>query len=371
MFNPAGPTGLMFRFSAGRILIRRNNMDRTLLQTLVAYSFALVCIYLLYAILSPFLALLVWAAAIGTITYPLYEKLFKRCHGREITAAALMTTVVVLALIVPLVALIFILSREAAAAYQYLDLATGFAPADLLRHPSVAPWLERLRSVTGPLDLDLDSMMMPAFKKGLAAMLNYSTGIVKNFFEFLFKLMLMLITLFFIYKDGHRFLQGFWQVVAISEQLRARIVETVSRVLVAVMYGVILTCMLQGALGGLGFWAAGLPSPFLFGTLMAVCAPVPFVGTALIWLPGAIYLLIQEQTMPGILLILWGGLAVGSIDNILRPLFISGKAGLPILLIVFGVLGGFLAFGLAGVVAGPVILAVVLVLLETGRSEAV
>lgn len=348
-------------------------MDRTLFKTLIAYSAALLFVYLLFAILSPFLAMLVWAGAVGVITYPLYERLLARCNGREIIAAVLMTTAVVLALIVPLIGLIFTLSREVALAYQYLELAssggTGFAPAEILNHPSLAPWLERLRPLIGTFDLDLESMMLPAFKKGLAAMLNYSTGIVKNFFQFLFKLILMLITLFFIYKDGPRALQAFWQVVPIAEKLRNTIIETVSRVLGAVMFGVIMTCVVQGALGGLGFWAAGLPSPFLFGTLMALCAPIPFVGTALIWLPGAVYLLMQGQTMPGILLIVWGSLAVGGIDNILRPLFISGKAKLPILVIVFGVLGGFLAFGFSGVVTGPVILALLLVFLDTCREE--
>jgi len=348
-------------------------MDRPLFITLTAFSAALLFCYLLFTILSPFLAMLVWAGAVGVITYPLYRRLLARCNGREITAAALMTTAVVLALIVPLVGLVFALSREVALAYQYLERTTtgaaGFAPAEILNHPSLAPWLERIRPLTGSLNLDLESMMLPAFKKGLAAMLNYSTGIVKDFFGFLFKLTLMLITLFFIYKDGQRSLQAFWQVVPIGERLRNTIIETVTRVLGAVMFGVIMTCMVQGALGGLGFWVAGLPSPLLFGTLMALFAPIPFVGTALIWLPGAAYLLMQGQTMAGILLIAWGALAVGSIDNILRPLFISGRARLPILVIVFGVLGGFLAFGLSGVVAGPVILALVLVFFDTCREE--
>lgn len=348
-------------------------MDRTIFITLIVYSAAMLFIYLLFTILSPFLAMLVWAGAIGVITYPLYNRLLVRCNGREITAATLMTTAVVLALIVPLVGLIFTLSREVALAYQYLERTTSgaasFAPAEILNHPSLAPWLERIRPLTGSLDLELEPMILPTFKKALAAMLNYSTGIVKNFFGFLFKLILMLITLFFIYKDGAGFLKRFWQTVPIGEKLRETITETISRVLGAVMFGVIMTCMVQGTLGGLGFWVAGLPSPFLFGTLMALCAPIPFVGTALVWLPGAAYLLIQGQTVSGILLIVWGALAVGSIDNILRPLFISGRARLPILVIVFGVLGGFLAFGLSGVVVGPVILALMLVFFDTCRGE--
>jgi len=350
-------------------------MDRTLFNTLLAYTFTLFMLYLLFTILSPFLAVLVWAGAIGIISYPLYEKLLKRCHGREITAALLMTTAVVLALIVPLVGLILTLSREAALAYQYLESAnagsSGSAINNILQHPAITPWLERIKALTSLLNLDLDAMLLPAAKKGIAYMLNYSTGVVKNFLGVLVKLVLMVITLFFIYKDGMHFLRRFWLVVALKESLRATIVATTTRVLGAVMYGVVLTCLVQGTLGGLGFWIAGLPSPLLFGTLMAICAPIPFIGTALIWLPGALFLLTQGKILHGVLLITWGVLVVSSIDNVIRPLFISGRAKLPILVIALGVLGGFLAFGLSGIVAGPVILALFLVFFEVYREKLV
>ncbi|HCC54272.1 MAG TPA: AI-2E family transporter [Desulfobulbaceae bacterium] len=347
-------------------------MDRTLFTTLLAYTVTVLFMYLLFAIFSPFLAMLVWAGTIGIITYPFYEKLLARCHGREVAAATLMTTAVLLALIIPLLGLIFSLTQEAALAYQYLERASngtsGLALANIMSHPSVAAWRERLRPLTDSLNLELNDMLLQAIKKGIAFILNYSSGIVKNFLGFVFKVVLLLITLFFIYKDGQRFLHRFWLIVPLNETLQTAMSATVIRVLRAVTYGVILTCLAQGALGGLGFWVAGLPSPFLFGTLMAICAPIPFIGTALIWLPGAIYLLMQGQMLHGLLLITWGVLVVSSIDNILRPWFISGKAKLPILLIVFGVLGGILAFGLSGLMAGPVILAIIMVFFDACRE---
>lgn len=347
-------------------------MDPALYKTLLAFSITVLFMYLLFSILSPFLGVLVWAGAIGVITYPLYEKLLGRCRGHRIVAAALMTTAVVLALVVPLLGLVFTLSREAAFAYQYLERvssgSTGFALPDILHHPLLAVVREKVEPFTGSLNLELNEMVLPAVKKGVAGILNYSTGLVKNFLGLVFKLILMLITLFFIYRDGMLFLERFWLVVSIPENLRKTIAETVTRVLAAVIYGVILTCLVQGTLGGLGFWVAGLPSPFLFGTLMAICAPIPLIGTALIWLPGSLYLLMLGQTLHGLLLIAWGVVVVGGIDNIIRPLFISGRAKLPILLIVFGVLGGILAFGLSGLVAGPVILAIIMVFFDAGRE---
>lgn len=348
-------------------------MDRTLYITLMSYTLTLLFLYLLVTILAPFLAVLLWAGAISIITLPLYEKLLTRCKGGEITAAALMTTVVVLAVILPVVGLVFTLSQEAASAYHYLETltATGssLALGDLLNHPAVLPWLERARPLTSSLNLDLDALLLPTVKKGLAVMLNYSTGILKDLFGFIFKLVLMVIVLFFCYKDGAKFLERFWLVVAIREELKTTIIETIKRVLGAVMYGIVLTCLVQGTLGGLGFWAAGLPSPILFGALMAICALIPLIGTALIWLPGVLYLLMHGQTLPALLLTAWCVVAVSGIDNIIRPLFISGIAKLHILIIVLGVLGGLLAFGISGVVAGPLILALILVFFEEFRRE--
>lgn len=349
-------------------------MDRTLFKTLLAFGATVLFLYLLYAILSPFLALMIWAGAIGSVTYPLYQRLQQRIKHREITGALLMTCAVTLALVLPLVGLVITLSHEAALAYQYLERLTNGsnrqALQGLMQHPSLAPWLQRLQPLIDPLELELDTLLLPTVKQAVALLLNYSTDIVKNLLGFMLKTVLFVITLFFLYKDGARLVDRFWNVLALSHQVQNRISDTIGRVLRAVMYGIILTCIVQGALGGIGFWAAGLPSPLLFGTLMALCAPIPFIGTALIWLPGAIYLLTQGQAIAGIGLAIWGVVVVSSIDNVLRPLFISTNARLPILLIVFGVLGGLLAFGLSGVIAGPLLLAIARVLLDAYCADA-
>lgn len=184
-------------------------MDRTLFVTLLVYTFTLFLLYLLFTILSPFLVVLGWAAAIGVFTYPLYERLLKRCNGREVAASSLMMVSVVLALILPLVGLIITLSREAALAYQYLESAAAgsqiLALEDILRHPSVTPWLERFGTLISSLNLELDAMVLPAIKKALSYMLNFSTGILKNSLGFLIKLILMLITLFLSTRMGNGF----------------------------------------------------------------------------------------------------------------------------------------------------------------------
>jgi len=349
-------------------------MDRSLFFTLLAYTFALLLLYLLYLVLAPFLGTLVWAVSIGIITFPLYRRLLTRLGGRKNSAAALLTLAVLLVLVLPLVGLIFTLSQELAQAYQYLENATAgsggiFSLEGILRHRWIAPVVEWVKPLVGSFNFDLEKVLIPTAKQGAAHLLNYLTGIAKNFVGFLFKLFMMLIVLFFVYRDGAAFMRRFWQIISLREGLRQSIFDTLERVLGAVIYGIVLTCLVQGALGGLGFWVAGLPSPLLFGTLMAVCAIIPVVGTALIWLPGALYLLVQGEVLNGVLLIAWGVVAVSSIDNVIRPIFISGRAKLPILLVAIGGLGGLVAMGITGIIAGPVILALFQVFFESLAPE--
>jgi len=179
---------------------------------------------------------------------------------------------------------------------------------------------------------------------------------VKNFISFLVKLILTVITLFFIYKDWGHFQQEFWSIIPLKKADCDLLENTIKRILKAVIFGIVLTCLVQGVLGGIGFWFSGLPLPLLFGAIMALCALIPFVGTALVWLPAVCYLLLQGEVTKGIILLLWGLFIVGTIDNFIRPIFISSKAGTPVLLIALGALGGLVAFGPSGMVFGPVLL---------------
>ncbi|KAF0219170.1 MAG: hypothetical protein FD174_2256 [Geobacteraceae bacterium] len=348
-------------------------MDRKVFFALMAFSFVLFVLYLVYTILAPFFEPIGWAAVIGVLTFPLYKRLHKRFHGRDLLASGIMTPMVVLTMILPVVGLAFSLVQEATAAYRYLEeAAAGGGDAfleNLRHHPFIAPWVERLGPFIEPLGIDLQGTLIPALKKFASMVLEYATGIVRNFFVFAIKLLLMLITLFFVYRDGERILRQFWSVIPLSEAHKTHLAGTVQRVISAVIFGIFMTCLVQGVLGGIGFWVAGLHSPVLFGALMAICALIPVVGTALVWLPGAVYLLLQGEVLKGVGLIVWGVVAVGSIDNVIRPIFISGRSKIPVIIIALGVLGGVVSFGLLGVVMGPMVLALFIALFDLYREE--
>ena len=343
-------------------------MDRRLFFTLMNFFFLFGCLYLVYRILAPFLDTLGWAGVIGIATYPLYRRLRKRLPGRDTLAASIMTPLVVMTLVVPFVLFIFILGGEVSQVYQYLEKVTASGGSDVLgtlsRNHFIQPALERIRPLLDMLDIELGNTLLPALKSLATFLLGYSTAILKNIFLMIIKLVLMVITLFFLYRDGEAFLRRFLSVLPLEESESDVLLGTVKRVLSAVIYGILLTCLVQGILGGIGFWFTGLPSPILFGALMAVAALVPVVGTALIWLPGALWLFAGGEVVMGIVLLAWGMIVVGMIDNLLRPLFISGRAHLSLFIIALGVLGGVFAFGPLGVVTGPIVLALFLAVFE-------
>jgi predicted PurR-regulated permease PerM len=343
-------------------------MDRRLFITLLNFFFLLCFLYLVYRILAPFLDTLGWAGVIGIATFPLYRRLRNRLPGRGTIAASIMTPLVVMTLVVPFVLFIFVLGGEVSQVYQYLEKVTSGSGHDVLgtlsRHSFVQPVLERIQPLLTMLDIEVSNTLLPSLKKLAAFLLGYSTALLKNFFLMIIKLVLMVITLFFLYRDGETFLQRFLSVLPLEEAESDALLDTVRRVLSAVIYGILLTCLVQGILGGIGFWFSGLPSPILFGALMAVAALVPVVGTALIWLPGGLWLIAGGDVIMGIALLAWGMFVVGMIDNLLRPFFISERAHLPLFVIALGVLGGVFAFGPLGVVTGPIVLALFLAFFE-------
>jgi predicted PurR-regulated permease PerM len=347
-------------------------MDRKLFLTLLAFAGLALLLYLLGAILEPFLVPLAWAGVIAIATYPVYERLLGKLGNREGRTAGVMVLGVALIIIVPAVVLAFLLAEEAARFYGTLNQATeGGGLVDLARlqrHPVFGPPVRMAAEWLGRLGVNLDADLAPAAKGAMKFVANYAASAVKNVLLFLLQLFIVVFSLFFLYRDGKRIQRSFWSVLPVEEEKKRALEGSVTRILPSVLTGVLLTSLVQGILGGIGFWISGLPSPIFFGALICVASLLPVVGTMLVWLPGALYLLFQGMTGWGIFLLAWGFLVVGSSDNILRPLLSRRQSGMPISLLMLGSLGGLFAFGLVGVILGPVVIGISLVLLEMYKT---
>lgn len=312
---------------------------------------------LAFLVLTPFLVPLVWAGVLAYASWPLAEWLRARCRGRDTLAASLATLLAGLTLFAPLVWLAWLAQDEMgrlALALQAFLAAPPQVPAWLAGLPWLGEWLTQQRTwlLADPQGVAVAAKSWLAAHAGEAAQL--AGGVGRN----LAKLVLVLLILFFFYRDGARMVHELRHVLArfIGERTHGYLAAA-GMTTRAVVYGILLTALVQGTVAGLGYGVAGLGSPVTLGVLTALFALVPF-GTPLVWGGAGAWLLFQGETAAAIGVWLWGAAVVSQIDNVLRPVFISSVGAIPFLLVLFGVLGGLLAFGLVGLFAGPIILAV-------------
>ncbi|MEA2736542.1 MAG: hypothetical protein QOE14_2993, partial [Humisphaera sp.] len=148
-----------------------------------------------------------------------------------------------------------------------------------------------------------------------------------------------------------------------------QVVARTKDVIYASVYGSVMIAIVQGTLGGIAFWALGVPSPLLWGAVMTLLCMIPMAGSFLVWVPAAIYLLAVGHPMKALALTLWGALVISTIDNILRPKLVGERTHMHELIIFFSVLGGLQVFGMIGLVAGPVIAAIAIALVEVWRRS--
>lgn len=332
--------------------------------------------WLVYTVASPFLVAIGWAATLTVVTFPVYDRLRRKLGGRQGLAATLMVLATVLVLVVPTIGLMGALSRQAADVYPRLEeLASRENPLQPVLekldaykgHPLLggpAAWgRTQLAAATGGFRTTVPEGM----RKVIGAVTGMLTAALSNVLSFLLNLFLTLAALGIFYTRGEIVLEEVISLMPLPVERSRELTTRLGVVTKAVVKGVGLTAIAQGVLGGLGFWVTGLPSPLLFGTVIAFASLIPVIGTALVWLPGALYLLFTGETAGGIGLILWGALVVGNIDNVLHPLLIGGNAGIPMPLLIVGLLGGLFSYGLTGLVLGPLVLTVLLFVLEEHR----
>lgn len=312
---------------------------------------------LAFVVVAPFLAPLAWAGVLGYVSWPIAERVRGWCNGRDTLAAALTTLLAALTLFVPLLWLVWLAHHELNSVYPALQAFVAQPPPipDWLRSiPWLGDWLQAQRAhlLADPQGVAVEAKAWLTSHVGSVATL--AGGVGRN----LAKMMLVVVILFFFYRDGIRIVHEMRHVLSrfIGAQVHDYMyaVATTTR---AVVYGILLTALVQGAVAGLGYWVAGLGSPVTLGIITALCALIPF-ATPLAWGAAGAWLLLHGETAAAIGVWVWGAAVVSQLDNVLRPLFISSVGAIPFLLVLFGVLGGLLAFGLIGLVLGPVVLAV-------------
>ena len=312
-----------------------------------------------YATIQSFLMALLLAAALAGLCRPLHRRLTRWLRGREGAAAGLTILLVLVLVVGPL--------------STFLTVVTGQA---LEVAHSLGPWFAEHaaaeRAGTGLLaKLKLPALLEPYQAQilerlgGIAAQLgrlvvDLLALATRGTLRFLLLLVITLYAAFFFLRDGRSILDRILSYAPLSDAEKARMVERFVSVTRATLKGILLIGALQGALGGVAFAVAGIQGAAFWGTVMALCSMIPGVGTALVWIPTAIYLFADDRIAAGVGLVIWFVLVVGMADNVLRPRLVGKDTKMPDLLILISTLGGLFLYGPPGIIVGPLVAALFL-----------
>jgi Ca2+-transporting ATPase len=317
-------------------------------------------LFLSFMVLREFLLTLTWAFIIAYVMWPPYQWLRCQLKDQANLSAAVMTAIIATVISLIIFWLAAMLRDETKTAYQSLVENFTQGPYQLPDFVSRIPWLGNyLQEWLGRLTSDRTEVVTQLSdwaKQWLGGFAAFLSGIGQN----VMKLGVILVTVFFCFRDGKEMIkqlqQGLVRFLGKYQQVYLHAAGNTTR---AVVYGLVLAALGQGLLAGFGYFFAGVKAPVLFGAITALLALIP-MGATLVWFPIGVMLILSNQYWPGIGLLLWGFLAVSTVDNVIRPLVISGASKVPFLVVLFGVLGGLTTFGPVGLFLGPIILAVLL-----------
>jgi len=330
----------------------------------------------LFKILTPFIGPLIWAVFLAFLLYPAHLRLTRHLRNRPQWSAAILTLLTVILFLGPLTALGATFVAQVGDLVQ--DLRTTLAGQakllDLTQMPWVQAGLDRLESLFG-----IDTAQVRAWvEQGASQVLQWLAGFGSKVFlgalGSMLGFVLMIFMLFFFIRDGQGMFNTTRELIPMTEAYKERLFEHLAAVTRAMVLGTGLTALIQGTLVGIAFLIVGLPSPLVFAVIAVLTSLLPFGGTALVWGPAALVLASQGRWGATIFMLIWGAVLVSLVDNVVRPMLVSGHANVGTLTIFIGVMGGLAAFGAIGLFLGPVVLALIITLirflLEVRRAEA-
>jgi predicted PurR-regulated permease PerM len=327
--------------------------DRIFLLLLVVVSLAFAWV------LSPFYGAVFWGAVFAILFVPLYARLLAVLKGRSTAAAVLSVLIILVMVILPLGLITASLLQEAAAVYARIQSGElNFGRYFQQIYDALPAWITALLNRFGLGDV---SLLQERLTSSVAQTSRFLAGqalsIGQNTFDFLISFFVMLYLLFFFLRDSSSLTKRIKTAIPLDADAKRKLTAKFTTVIRATVKGNIVVALVQGVLGGLALWFLGIHAPVLWGTLMAFLSLLPAVGAAIVWLPVAIYFLVTGAVWQGVVLILFGVLVIGLVDNILRPILVGKDTKMPDYVVLVSTIGGMALFGLNGFVIGPVIAA--------------
>ena len=318
-------------------------------------------------ILWPFFGAILWGTAIAIVFAPLCRRLSGLMRQSPSVAALATILIVIVIVILPLTAITSSLIQEAANLYNRIH--SGELDFGLYFHQvwdALPSWIQNIMARLRLTNLGaVQEKLTVGLRQGSQFLATQILSIGQFTFQFIVNLCVMMYLLFFLLRDGDALFKIIRKAIPLRADQQRALFTKFTTVVRATVKGDILVAILQGTLGGLIFWFLGIHAPLLWGVLMAFLSLVPAIGASLVWLPVAIYLLATGAVWQGLILIAFGVLIIGLVDNFLRPVLVGKDTKMPNYVVLISTLGGLEIFGLNGLVIGPAIAAMFIVVWQT------
>lgn len=324
-----------------------------------------IALYLCWLMLQPFVAVLAWAAVLVIVFYPVHLRLLQRVKKPGISAL-LSCILVILTILVPVALVTIAVLNEFSGAMSSLQATIAY-----LLDPA-SPYTGRVLGWASQY-VDIEQLRSGQYifdrLKGVSGQVAGQTlGFIGGLVGVIVQIFFVIFTMYYLFRDGDKIFATVRDALPLERAQATAVMARTRDVIGASVYGVMAIAVIQGLLGGIAFWALGVPSAIVWGVVMTFLSMIPMLGAFLVWVPAAAYLALAGHPVKAVLMVLWGTLVIGLADNFLRPKLVGERTKLHELLIFFAVLGGLQVFGVLGIVLGPVVLAITLALVEVFRA---
>lgn len=335
----------------------------------ITLLFVIVVLVFLYLI-RPYIVPLIMAAIFSGISYPYYRRLVVKMKGRTIIPAIVILTIFFLVIVIPTSILgTMVLNEATSISQKVVPMVQGKDTNDIVHSLKIPDWLpfaDELRPFKEDILTKVSEVLGSIgqwFMKSLTSLTQGTLSLLLNTF-------IMFYAMFFFLLKGNDILDTIPKFIPLNEAEFDHLIENAFSVSRATLKGAIFIGVIQGFLVGVAFAVLGIPGAILWGTVAALFSVIPSVGSGLVWVPAAAYLMLSGSVGAGIGLIVWGGLIVGSVDNLLRPKLVGDDTQIPDLIILVTTLGGIGLFGISGLILGPVIAGLLMTIAELYKTDA-
>ena len=328
----------------------------------VMISLVLLLGFMTFQVLKPFLLPIGWAIVLSILFYPLFAFLLKYVKYKSV--ASILTVLSISALL---------LGPFSYIGFAFIDemrsISTSFQLTDRLAHHPYSQWLyAKVIKIFGIPQSQFDKALIENLGHVRDFVLEKATSGFGDVVSFFVNFLLMIFAIYFMLIDGPRFLRKGKDYMPFNEEEKHRLADQIHDIVVSTIYGGVIVGLIQGVVAGVSFAVLGFKSPVLWGSATAIASFIPILGAAAVWGPAVLYLFATGATYKAVALLIIGAFGISMIDNILKPLIIGGRVKMPMLIILFSVLGGIKLFGLIGLILGPLVIALFVSVLEIFRN---